>query len=719
MARYMELCSARRRFARARMAWSNSSRRLPPRALARYMAASAFSISASGRIPGPWPRAMPTLMVTNTSDSPSANGVVTTLATRSAMVRAWVSSAIPSHRMVNSSPPKRATTSPGRTTSCRRLPSAISSRLPASWPSESLMNLKRSRSQNSTATAALERWLRASAMVAWSRKNSRLGRPVRASWVACQASRACTWERSMAMSARCAASSRSCQSAASGPLGTSWYRASTPRTRSASEAITGTAQTALTPCSRATRPSLRQCGWAARSVTITEPCLGALALGDVAAVEHHPAHRRIVEQVVGQRLHVPPAAVPSDHAELEGAARPSGPEVAEAPPDVLDVVGVDQVEDVVAEPPGVGVAEHAAQRRAGVGDAAARVEHDHHVRGVLHQRPEAGLGVAQRLLRPAQLELLGDVAGGDDQPPGAAAGAWHAGVGARHPARLAGRGQHPQHGRQACLEAGPALHPRLAPVGVEGTQAGEAARADHLGGAVAGDALEAGVPARDRAVRVDGGDAVGGVGEDLRQLGPLLDDRLEQVALLDRDRRLAGEGGEHRQLALLEAFQAGAVVGDQHTERAAAGAHRRGQAVAPAVGQEQRDHGGVGGAWRHPHRLVQLEQGGGQGRAARRLLEGTVGRLALARPVHHARAPRPAGTDHAAARAPGGPRPTGGYRSATRAPGRPRAPVALVDHDQVGGLGLEAGPGLVQELGDGRARVDRDAERVHGALHAL
>jgi hypothetical protein len=215
-ARYSELCMASRRLARARIAWSNTSRRLPPRALARYMAASAFSTSDSGRARPPDASAMPTLMVTNTSASPSANGAVATCATRSAIASACASSAMPSQRMVNSSPPKRATVSPGRMTSWSRLPSATSSRSPALWPRESLMNLNRSRSRNSTATEERLRWVRASASPIRSRKNTRFGRPVSASWAAWWASWAWAWMRSMAMSARWAASSSSPVSAGPG-----------------------------------------------------------------------------------------------------------------------------------------------------------------------------------------------------------------------------------------------------------------------------------------------------------------------------------------------------------------------------------------------------------------------------------------------------------------------------------------------------------------------
>ena len=57
-----------------------------------------------------------------------------------------------SHSTVNSSPPKRATVSPGRITPRAAAPTSTSSSSPASWPRLSLTFLKRSRSRNSTAT---------------------------------------------------------------------------------------------------------------------------------------------------------------------------------------------------------------------------------------------------------------------------------------------------------------------------------------------------------------------------------------------------------------------------------------------------------------------------------------------------------------------------------------------------------------------------------------
>ena len=260
-----------------------------------------------------------------------------------------------------------------------------------------------------------------------------------------------------------------------------------------------------------------------------------------------------------------------------------GQVLAEAGPDVADVVGVDQLEHVLADPGVLAVAEHAPEGRAGVGDAAAGVEHDHHVRGVLDQRPEAGRRVPQGLLGPLQLQLLGDVAGGEDEPARPAVGRRDPGPGAVQPAGLAVGPQHLDHRRQRGLLVGPAVQLDLAPGHVPGPQPGQAAGADHVGRPVAGDLLEPRVPAGHGAVRVEGGDAVGGVLDDLRQLGPLLQDRLEQLALLDGRPHLGGQGVQDGQLALLEALEAGAVVGAQHPDDLALDPHRGGQAVPPAL----------------------------------------------------------------------------------------------------------------------------------------
>ena len=76
---------------------------------------------------------------------------------RSATCTASRSSARSSTRTANSSPPKRATVSPGRSASFRRGATPVSSSSPAAWPRLSLISLKWSMSQNSTAVSVPRR----------------------------------------------------------------------------------------------------------------------------------------------------------------------------------------------------------------------------------------------------------------------------------------------------------------------------------------------------------------------------------------------------------------------------------------------------------------------------------------------------------------------------------------------------------------------------------
>ena len=168
-------------------------------------------------------------------------------------------------------------------------------------------------------------------------------------------------------------------------------------------------------------------------------------------------------------------------------------------------------------------------------------------------------------------------------------------------------------GRQRRLLVGPAVQLDLAAGDVAGPQPGQAAGADHVGRPVAGDLLEPRVPAGHGAVGVEGGDPVGGVLDDLRQLGPLLQDRLEQLALLDGRAHLGGQGVQHRQLALLEALEAGAVVGAQHPDDLALDPHRGGQAVPPALLAQPPGQLVVAVVLAHPDRLAGAHQGRGQG----------------------------------------------------------------------------------------------------------
>ena len=138
--------------ARWRVTSSNSMRRPPPASLARYIAASASRISSSTSWSGSAESAMPMLAADIVSPCARWNGRPKMRSTRSATAIASCSSLMSSHRIANSSPPKRATVSWRRSEWRRRSATATISLSPAGWPRLSLMTLKRSRSRKSTAT---------------------------------------------------------------------------------------------------------------------------------------------------------------------------------------------------------------------------------------------------------------------------------------------------------------------------------------------------------------------------------------------------------------------------------------------------------------------------------------------------------------------------------------------------------------------------------------
>ena len=132
-----------------RMAGSNRAKRPRPRLLARYIAMSAFSITADGASPA---SAMQMPM--------EAEGLSSTPATRTgsriAPITRLASSAAaspPATRVtrMNSSPESRPTRSSWRTERSRIRLMCTSSSSPAPWPWASLTHLKRSMSMNSTA----------------------------------------------------------------------------------------------------------------------------------------------------------------------------------------------------------------------------------------------------------------------------------------------------------------------------------------------------------------------------------------------------------------------------------------------------------------------------------------------------------------------------------------------------------------------------------------
>ena len=160
----------------------------PPRCLARWRAVSASDSSDSARRVRDPVRAMPMLAETTISCPPTANGVASPAVIRSARRTASRSWARSGQSTANSSLPKRDTVSLGRRMLRSRPATATSSRSTASSPKRSATSLKRSRSTTSTAARAGSRPRRARVISSRSRNRLRLGSPVRASWVARQAS---------------------------------------------------------------------------------------------------------------------------------------------------------------------------------------------------------------------------------------------------------------------------------------------------------------------------------------------------------------------------------------------------------------------------------------------------------------------------------------------------------------------------------------------------
>ena len=120
--------------------------------LARYIAASASRRTSSGFAARSLEMATPTLTPTRCWVWPSGRGASRAARMRSATMRAPATSDRSAQTTANSSPPRRATVSVGRTALRRRWATDVSSWSPASWPSSSLTDLKRSTSMKSTPT---------------------------------------------------------------------------------------------------------------------------------------------------------------------------------------------------------------------------------------------------------------------------------------------------------------------------------------------------------------------------------------------------------------------------------------------------------------------------------------------------------------------------------------------------------------------------------------
>ncbi len=109
--------------------------------LAVYIATSARRMSVPPSVPWSGHRAMPTDASASSDRAPTSMECDTDRQTRWATARAPASS-VSWTMMANSSPPSRATKSPGRTRSVSRLANSTSRRSPTWWPSVSLTRLK-------------------------------------------------------------------------------------------------------------------------------------------------------------------------------------------------------------------------------------------------------------------------------------------------------------------------------------------------------------------------------------------------------------------------------------------------------------------------------------------------------------------------------------------------------------------------------------------------
>ncbi len=134
--------------ARASASASASAKRFPPAALARYIVMSALrSTSAAVRSPeGPSTTPMDPRTVSSRPSSRMGVASASRMRPASSWTSSWVRGPVVS--ATNSSPPSRATISPGAVPQlCRRSATSTSSRSPAAWPRLSLIALKPSRSR--------------------------------------------------------------------------------------------------------------------------------------------------------------------------------------------------------------------------------------------------------------------------------------------------------------------------------------------------------------------------------------------------------------------------------------------------------------------------------------------------------------------------------------------------------------------------------------------
>ena len=182
------------------------------------------------------------------------NASVIGVAMRSTSVSSWM----PSRRIANSSPPRRAIVSEGRVDFTSRCAAACRKRSPASWPSESLTFLKLSRSRNMTATYCCERRASARACSTRFQNRLRLASSVSGSWNAIL---------------------RNCSS--------STLRSLTSRTLSASPAMAGSSVRLLPTHSRVLRRSPSSI--TSSTGPTTRPCVAATSARNAASRSRSPS----------------------------------------------------------------------------------------------------------------------------------------------------------------------------------------------------------------------------------------------------------------------------------------------------------------------------------------------------------------------------------------------------------------------------------------------
>ena len=128
--------------------------------------------------------AMPMLGVAKTSLVPISYFSDRTSSSFCAAAAALPASPKSSRQTTNSSPPQRPMKSPIRRLCLSRFATSQSRASPMSWPSVSLIDLKRSRLMTSAASGAPLRWLRPMARDSCSRNRLRSARPVSSSYCA-------------------------------------------------------------------------------------------------------------------------------------------------------------------------------------------------------------------------------------------------------------------------------------------------------------------------------------------------------------------------------------------------------------------------------------------------------------------------------------------------------------------------------------------------------